>query len=213
MNVAVRVPDTAVQIQPEEAVGLVIPTAATVTAAPSEAPTAMNVPGERPPVFREPAQSAEPPRPSAPAEPLPKGDGLRGDQWLYLLDGAPRGPIDVEDLIDLILSSIPEDTKVWHPGLDGWVRANQLRDIADEIPPPLPIPGAQRGYVDEDMPDFNTVPPMLRTVLIADEDTAFRKYLAMPLRRPGLHHLRGGGRLGRLAARRAEPALDGRRRI
>ena len=84
-----------------------------------------------------------------------------------------------------MLTSIPEDTRVWHPGLEGWVRASQLREIADEIPPPLPIPGAQRGYVDEDMPDFNTVPAMLRTVLIADEDAAFRKYLAMPLAAQG----------------------------
>jgi CheY-like chemotaxis protein len=131
-------------------------------------------------VFREPE------KPKAPSDPPPRGDGLRGDQWLYLLDGTQRGPIDVEDLIDLVLTSIPEETKVWHPGLEGWVRANQLRDIADEIPPPLPIPGAQRGgYVEEDMPDFNTVPPMLRTVLIADEDAAFRKYLAMPLAAQG----------------------------
>jgi CheY-like chemotaxis protein len=35
------------------------------------------------------------------------------------------------------------------------------------------------------MPDFNTVPAMLRTVLIADEDTTFRKYLAMPLAAQG----------------------------
>jgi CheY-like chemotaxis protein len=92
----------------------------------------------------------------------------------------------VEDLIDLVLTSIPENTKVWHPGLEGWVQANQVREIADEIPPPLPIPGAQRGYpADEDMPDFNTVPAMLRTVLIADEDAAFRKYLAMPLAAQG----------------------------
>jgi CheY-like chemotaxis protein len=35
------------------------------------------------------------------------------------------------------------------------------------------------------MPDFNTVPRMLRTVLIADEDEAFRKYLAMPLAAQG----------------------------
>ena len=179
---------------------VVIPSAATVKATTAPAPAPMNVPppmpagakfeaprpaAPEPAVFREPSKPAEPPKPAAPAEPLPKGDGLRGDQWLYLLDGTQRGPIDVEDLIDLVLTSIPEDTKVWHPGLEGWVRANQLRDIADEIPPPLPIPGAQRGYVDEDMPDFNTVPPMLRTVLIADEDAAFRKYLAMPLAAQG----------------------------
>jgi DNA-binding response OmpR family regulator len=34
---------------------------------------------------------------------------------------------------------------------------------------------------DEDLPDFDTVPPMLRTVLIADRDAAFRKDLAVPL--------------------------------
>jgi CheY-like chemotaxis protein/signal recognition particle receptor subunit beta len=133
-----------------------------------------------PPVFKEPE------RPKAPSDPPPKSDGLRADQWLYLLGGEQCGPIDGEDLIDLILTSIPEDAKVWRPGLEGWVRANQVREIADEIPPPLPIPGAQRGaYGWEDMPDFNTVPTMLRTVLIADEDEAFRKYLAMPLAAQG----------------------------
>jgi len=132
------------------------------------------------PVFREPE------RPKALSDPSPKGADLHGDQWLYLLDGVQHGPVDVEDLIDLVLASMPEDTKVWRPGLEGWVRANELREIADEIPPPLPIPGAQRGTsAEEDMPDFNTVPAMLRTVLIADEDAAFRKYLGMPLAAQG----------------------------
>jgi CheY-like chemotaxis protein len=160
------------------------------------APPAMDVPppmpvGARfevpkPTAAAQPQIFREPEKPAGPSEPPPKGDGLRRDQWLFLLDGAQRGPIDVEDLIDLVLTSIPEDTKVWHPGLEGWVRADQIREIADEIPPPIPVPGAPRGYpVDEDMPDFNTVPAMLRTVLIADEDTAFRKYLAMPLAAQG----------------------------
>jgi CheY-like chemotaxis protein len=136
-------------------------------------------------VFRA-EQTRKPEKPAPPAEPAPRGDGLRADQWLYLLDGAQRGPVDVEDLIDLVLTSIPENTKVWHPGLETWIKANQVRQIADEIPPPIPVPGAPRaGYVEEDMPDFNTVPPMLRTVLIADEDAAFRKYLAMPLAAQG----------------------------
>jgi CheY-like chemotaxis protein len=127
-----------------------------------------------------------PEKPAAPSDPPPRGEGLRSDQWLYLLDGAQRGPIDVEDLIDLVLTSIPENTRVWHPGLEGWVLANQVRQIAEEIPPPIPIPGLARGlYGDEEMPDFNTVPPMLRTVLLADEDAAFRKYLAMPLAAQG----------------------------
>jgi CheY-like chemotaxis protein/signal recognition particle receptor subunit beta len=137
-----------------------------------------------PPALREPEKPAAPKAP--PELPAPKGKGLRADQWLYLLNGTQRGPIDVEDLIDLVLTSIPEDTKVWHPGLENWVRASQVREIAEEIPPPLPTPGVLRsGYVEEDMPDFNTVPPMLRTVLIADEDAAFRKYLGMPLAAQG----------------------------
>jgi CheY-like chemotaxis protein/signal recognition particle receptor subunit beta len=132
-------------------------------------------------VFRERRGAASAP---VPADPPPMGDGLRGDQWVYLIEGAQRGPVDVEDLVDLVLTSIPEDTKVWHPGLEGWVRANEVREIAEEIPPPLPGP-ARGGYFDEEMPDFDTVPPMLRTALIADEDGAFRKYLAMPLAAQG----------------------------
>jgi len=174
---------------------VVIPTTPTAKAAPS-APPVMNVPPAMPagvrfeppkpavaaptPVVRKPEKPAAPK--AAPELPAPRGEGLRADQWLYLLHGTQAGPIDVESLIDLVLTSIPEDTRVWHPGLATWVRADQVREIAEEIPPPLPTPGApRRGYVEEDMPDFNTVPPMLRTVLIADEDAAFRKYLAMPL--------------------------------
>jgi CheY-like chemotaxis protein len=188
---AVDAPAETAVIKPQP---VVIPGTPPVKAAPHGGMPAMNVPPPIPagakfeaprPVAAEPPVFREPPKAKAPSDPPPKGDGLRGDQWLYLLDGAQRGPIDVEDLIDLVLTSIPEETKVWHPGLEGWVRANQLREIADEIPPPLPVPGAQRGYVEEDMPDFNTVPPMLRSVLIADEDEAFRKYLAMPLAAQG----------------------------
>ena len=150
------------------------------------APTPVAKPEARKPAVEQKPAAREADKPQLPADPPPKGEGLRSDQWLYLLDGAQRGPIDVEDLIDLVLTSIPENTKVWHPGLEGWVLANQVRQIADEIPPPIPIPGVSRGvYGDEEMPDFNTVPPMLRSVLIADEDAAFRKYLAMPLAAQG----------------------------
>jgi CheY-like chemotaxis protein/signal recognition particle receptor subunit beta len=140
-----------------------------------------------------PAVETTPPRPRAPAPasprdglPAPQGEGLREDQWLYLLDGAQSGPVDIEELVDLVLTSIPEDTRVWHPGLEGWVRANKVRVIAEEIPPPLPVPGAPRGRLfQEDMPDFDTVPPQFRTALIADENEGFRKYLAMPLAAQG----------------------------
>jgi mutual gliding-motility protein MglA len=113
-------------------------------------------------------------------EPDPVGIGLRTNEWVYLLEGRQRGPIDFEDLVDLILTSLPESTKVWRPGLPGWTSANAWPQIAEHIPPPLPHGGAE-----EDFPDFNTVPEMLRTVLIADEDAAFRKFMAMPLAAQG----------------------------
>jgi mutual gliding-motility protein MglA len=126
------------------------------------------------------------PAPSAlPGDPLPDGQQLGADQWLYLLDGAQHGPIAFDGLVDLVLTKVPENTKVWRPELEGWLPANRVPQIAEELPPPLPIPGLARGWGDEDMPDFNTVPSMLRTVLIADEDQAFRKYLAMPLAAQG----------------------------
>jgi CheY-like chemotaxis protein/signal recognition particle receptor subunit beta len=169
--------------RPPAPVGPLAPVAPPAPVAPEPVPSSVPAPTPGPsPVFRE----AEKPVPAAPKEPPPpKGYGLRADQWLYLLDGKQKGPVDVEDLVDLVLTSIPEDTKVWHPGLEGWVRASEVREIAEEIPPPLPTPGARGGYLDEDMPDFNTVPAMLRSVLIADEDAAFRKYLAMPLAAQG----------------------------
>ena len=114
----------------------------------------------------------------------PVGAGLGPGQWVYLAEGALRGPVDLDELVDLVLRTVPEDTWVWREGLEGWTRANEVREIAEEIPPPVPG-AAAAGFSDEEMPDFDTVPSMLRTVLIADEDAAFRKFLAMPLAAQG----------------------------
>ena len=103
------------------------------------------------------------------------------DQWIYLLDRRQRGPLDIDDLIDLVLTSLREDTKVWRPGLRSWTPANLVPEIAEQIPPPLPFTGAG----EEDFPDFDTVPAVLRTALIADEDEGFRKLLALPLAAQG----------------------------
>jgi CheY-like chemotaxis protein/signal recognition particle receptor subunit beta len=119
-----------------------------------------------------------------PPAPPPLGLALAAGQWVYLAGGAVCGPVELEDLIDLVLTTVPEDTWVWRAGLEGWTRADEVREIAVEIPPPLPA-GARAGFGDEEMPDFDTVPRMLRTVLIADEDAAFRKFLAMPLAAQG----------------------------
>ncbi len=151
-------------------------------------PTPPPEPPATPPAEARLAAAALPARAPFPAStvPPPRGEGLRDGQWLYLLDGVQSGPVDIEELVDLVLTAIPEDVRVWHPGLEGWVRAHKIRAIAEEIPPPLPVPGAARGrLLEEDMPDFDTVPRQFRTALIADEDEAFRRYLAMPLAAQG----------------------------
>jgi mutual gliding-motility protein MglA len=120
------------------------------------------------------------PEADAPGDPSPDGD-LGHDQWVYLLNGKQQGPVELEDLIDLVLTSIPEDTKVWRPGLATWCPATLVAEIAENIPPPLSFSTNE----DEDFPDFNSVPAMLRVALIADEDAAFRRLLARPLAAQG----------------------------
>jgi CheY-like chemotaxis protein/signal recognition particle receptor subunit beta len=114
--------------------------------------------------------------------PLPPRVELAPDQWLYILGGRPLGPLAFDDLVDLVLTSIPEDTMVWGAGISRWTPANLVPEITEHIPPPLPTVGLAR---EEDFPDFNTVPEMLRTALIADEDASFRRSLALPLAAQG----------------------------
>ncbi len=113
---------------------------------------------------------------------LDKGAALMDSAWVYLQDDKVLGPISLDDLVDLILTSLPEGTLVRSSSLDKWVPAGEVPEIAAEIPPPLPQ--ALGGQVDAskvDLPDFATVPEMLRSVLIADANPAFRKFLSMPL--------------------------------
>ena len=123
-------------------------------------------------------------------DPPPRGTDLRPGQWIYLLRGEQQGPVDLEDLIDLVLTSIPEDSKVWRPGLASWSRATLVPEIAEHIPPPLTFAPTD----EEDFPDFNSVPGILRVALIADEDAAFRRLLARPLAAQGfkIHEAKDG---------------------
>jgi DNA-binding response OmpR family regulator len=123
---------------------------------------------------------------------LPDPDrALAGDGWLLLRNDARQVSMSLDDLIDEILSTGAEDSAmVWGPGLQRWSPARHVAEIAPEIPPPLP---GRVAALDEDgFPDLDTVPEVLRTVLIADEDPDFRNYLAMPLRAQGFTVLEAG---------------------
>jgi len=130
-------------------------------------------------------------------DPPPRGSELRPGQWIYMLRGEQQGPVDFEDLVDLVLTSIPEDSKVWRPGLAGWSRATLVPEIAEHIPPPLTFAPTD----EEDFPDFNSVPGILRVALIADEDAAFRRLLARPLAAQGfkIHEAKDGAEAWKIA--------------
>ena len=117
-----------------------------------------------------------------PAEQKPSGLLLRPDEWVYLMGGKQHGPLPFDDLVDLLLTSLPEETPVWGAGVSQWTPASLVPEIAEQFPPPLPLVGA---VGEDDFPDFNTVPEMLRTALIADEDASFRRRLALPLAAQG----------------------------
>jgi len=133
----------------------------------------------------EPKVVAKPPPPPRvakdPGAELPV-DGLpAGKAWQYLDGDRPSGPFDLDDLIDMVLArKISEDVPVRSASQPEWTPASRVSVIAEEIPPPLS--GTDEATPAEGLPDFATVPKMLRSVLIADEDPAFRKFLALPLR-------------------------------
>jgi CheY-like chemotaxis protein/signal recognition particle receptor subunit beta len=177
------------------------------TSAPTDAPRATELSGTSSVAVAAPAPAAaavvapaaaarvsEPPA----GDPLPRGADLRPDQWLYLLEGRQRGPLDLDDLIDLVLTSIPEDTKVWRPGFAGWKAATLVTEIAEHIPPPLDFPTDDK---EEEFPDFKSVPEILRVALIADEDPAFRRLLGRPLAAQGfkIHEAKDGAEAWTLA--------------
>ena len=134
-----------------------------------------------PPVFKEPE------KPRAPSDPPPRAEGLRADQWLYLLDGAQRGPIDSGGP----RRSRPHLDPRGHEGVAPRPRGLGARQPAagdrGRDPPSAADPRgpAGRATPTRTCPTSTPCRPMLRTVLIADEDAAFRKYLAMPLAAQG----------------------------
>jgi CheY-like chemotaxis protein len=144
--------------------------------------------GGEPPAFFQPDAApksepkAQPKAPAAREEPAaPAMPDLPEGKWLYLKDGKQLGPVAFDELIDLILTVLPDSTLVYRQGLERWTRASQVAEILEEIPPPIPENRPELPTGPSDFPDFNTVPAMLRTVLIADENPEYRKFLGMPL--------------------------------
>jgi CheY-like chemotaxis protein len=111
--------------------------------------------------------------------PPPNPEGVREDQWVYLFDKQQRGPLDLDYLIDLVLTLAFRG----HGG-SGCATDHRQDDpeIAGRSRPRCPFRPARAKRTSR---TSNNVPEALVTALIADEDEGFRKLLALPLAAQG----------------------------
>lgn len=63
---------------------------------------------------------------------------MSGTQWFYVQDEKRMGPVDMEQIVRLVLSAtLLPSTLVWHPGLTDWTEAERVPEIEAQLPPPL----------------------------------------------------------------------------
>jgi hypothetical protein len=74
--------------------------------------------------------------------------------WFYVRDDKRQGPVDFEQLVAMLLTGqIPHNALVWHQGLREWAEADQIQEIAEQLPPPLPeAPKPKPGAAAEPAP-------------------------------------------------------------
>jgi hypothetical protein len=76
------------------------------------------------------------------------GNGEPGIRWFYVQEGRRKGPLELAELVALILSDgVAEDTLIWRAGLGEWVKANSVEEIQRQLPPP--VPGKEDDPPDE----------------------------------------------------------------
>jgi hypothetical protein len=60
--------------------------------------------------------------------------------WFYVRDDKRQGPVEFEQLVTMLLAGqLPHDALVWHQGLREWSQADHIPEIAEQLPPPLPL--------------------------------------------------------------------------
>lgn len=61
------------------------------------------------------------------------------DSWYYAIDGQQNGPIDAEQLRQLLRSrQLANDTLVWKAGMTDWKTAENISGLGVAPPPPPP---------------------------------------------------------------------------
>jgi hypothetical protein len=60
--------------------------------------------------------------------------------WFCIASGKRQGPFDLDQLVSqLLLDEAPQEVSVWHEGLESWAKAGTLPEVANKLPPPLPV--------------------------------------------------------------------------
>ncbi|HEY3121348.1 MAG TPA: DUF4388 domain-containing protein [Vicinamibacteria bacterium] len=76
-------------------------------------------------------------------------------RWFYVQEEQRRGPVDLDVLVEMLASGqLPDGTLVWRHGLREWAPAQQVAEVADQLPPPLPAgaPAAKPPSPEEELP-------------------------------------------------------------
>lgn len=100
-----------------------------------------NQAGQAPPPPPSPGAAAPPPTPAG-AGGGPPPISQAAPEWYAAIGGQQTGPMGMFELQDAARGGrLTRDTLVWRKGMGQWVRAgevNELRDLVDSVPPPLP---------------------------------------------------------------------------
>jgi uncharacterized protein DUF4388/uncharacterized protein DUF4339/tetratricopeptide repeat protein len=80
--------------------------------------------------------------------------------WFYVRDDKRQGPVDFEHLVTMLLAGqLPHNALVWHQGLREWMEAEQIHEIAEQLPPPLPQPARPPKPAVPEAPRPSAEPP------------------------------------------------------
>lgn len=97
-------------------------------------------------------------------------------QYWANIGGVQYGPVERENLAELGLSA---DSYVWRPGLDEWVLAADLEELADLLPPSLNQVAADAAEGDDSessSQESEQLPPSLPTEIEEEEDHSTASY-------------------------------------
>lgn len=68
------------------------------------------------------------------------------EKYFYIKNDTQHGPFTVEQLRS---KKIDRETMVWKNGMDEWVPAGEVPEIAELLPPPLPNKGIEETFLSQ----------------------------------------------------------------